>query len=79
MQLKRATGFTVSTSSFKNILRAVASLKPTEILYAVLGSFLEAIAYVEAKMNSLNGKIPYIWKPIRSTKTSLLVQTVCKA
>ena len=78
MQLKRATGFTVSTSSFKNILRAVGCLKPNEILYAVLGSFLEVFAYAQAKMNSLNGKIPYIWEPIRSTKTSQLVQTVCK-
>jgi cellulose synthase/poly-beta-1,6-N-acetylglucosamine synthase-like glycosyltransferase len=71
LQLKRTTGFTVSTSSFKNILTAATRLKPNEAFYAFLGVFLEVAAYSQAKMDSRNGKIPYIWEPIKSTKISI--------
>jgi cellulose synthase/poly-beta-1,6-N-acetylglucosamine synthase-like glycosyltransferase len=71
MQLKRTTGFIVSTSSFGNILQAVTKLKPSEAFYVFLGGFLEVIAYSQAKMDSRKDKIPYIWEPIRSTKISI--------
>ncbi|MCW4047191.1 MAG: glycosyltransferase [Candidatus Bathyarchaeota archaeon] len=71
LQLKRTTGFTVSTSSFRNILTAATRLKPSEAFYAFLGVFLEVAAYSQAKMDSRNGKIPYIWEPIKSTKISI--------
>ncbi len=69
LQLKQATGFSVSTSSFGNILQVVTELKFTEIFYALLGSFIEVAAYSQAKFFSKN-KVPYIWKPIKSTKIS---------
>jgi cellulose synthase/poly-beta-1,6-N-acetylglucosamine synthase-like glycosyltransferase len=68
MQLKRTTGFRVSTSSLGNILQAVAGLKPAEVFYIFLGVFLEVTAYSQARMDSRNGKLPYIWEPIKSTK-----------
>jgi len=70
MQLQNSTGFKVSTSNFRNILRAVSALKPSEVLYASLGGFLEAIAYIHVKVAF--GKLAsYAWEPIRSTKTSI--------
>jgi len=74
MQFKRTTGFTVSTSSFGNVLRAVASLKPKEFFYAMLGGVLEVAAYAQAKGSIRKGIVPYIWDPIRSTKTSMCVE-----
>lgn len=70
MQLKRATGFSVSTSSFTNILRIIPDLTLSEVFFASLGSFLEIIAYFQAKYSSKKA-IPYIWKPIKSTKVSI--------
>lgn len=70
MQLKRATGFSVSTSNFTNILKVAPELKVSEIFYAFLGGFFEVVAYFQAKFSSKN-EIPYIWKPIKSTKVSL--------
>jgi biofilm PGA synthesis N-glycosyltransferase PgaC len=71
MQLKRATGFTVSTASFGNILQAVAKLKPSETFYVFLGGLLEITAYSRAKMDLKKDRVPYIWEPIRSTKISI--------
>jgi biofilm PGA synthesis N-glycosyltransferase PgaC len=71
MQLKTTTGFTVSTASFGNILRAVAKLKPSETFYVFLGGFLEIIAYSQAKMDLRKERVSYIWEPIRSTKISI--------
>jgi len=71
LQLKRTTGFTVSTSSFGNILRVVAGLKANEFFYAMLGGVLEMAAYAQAKGDIRRGVVPYIWEPIRSTKTSM--------
>jgi biofilm PGA synthesis N-glycosyltransferase PgaC len=71
MQLQKATNFKVSTSSFRNVLRAVSALKPDEVLYAFLGGFLETIAYFQARIALSKGMIPYIWEPIRSTKIQL--------
>jgi cellulose synthase/poly-beta-1,6-N-acetylglucosamine synthase-like glycosyltransferase len=71
MQLQNSTNFAVSTSSFRNIVRASFVLKPNEILYVFLGALIEAIAYFQAKI-ALNKKaIPYAWEPIRSTKIQL--------
>lgn len=70
MQLQRATSFEVSTSNFQNILRAIPILKITEIPYLLLGGFLEVIAYFLARIDFRKGIIPYVWEPIRSTKTS---------
>lgn len=71
MQLQRTTEFTVSTSSFTNILKAVVELKPSEAFYVFLGGLLEVIACSQAKMDSRKDKVPYIWEPIRSTKISI--------
>jgi cellulose synthase/poly-beta-1,6-N-acetylglucosamine synthase-like glycosyltransferase len=71
MQLKRITGFTVSTASFGNILQAVAKLKPSEAFYVFLGGFLEVTAYSQARMDLKKDRVPYIWEPIRSTKISI--------
>jgi hypothetical protein len=69
--LKASTGYKVSTSSFKNMFRAVAVLRLRDILYLLPGGFLEAIAYLQARVAVKKGEVPYIWEPIRSTKTSL--------
>lgn len=71
MQVQKATNFKVSTSSFRNVLRAISALKPDEVLYALLGGFLEIIAYAQARIALNKGVIPYIWEPIRSTKIQL--------
>ena len=71
IQLKASTGYKVSTSSFKNMFRAVAVLRLRDILYLLPGGFLEAIAYLQARVAVKKGAVPYIWEPIRSTKTSL--------
>jgi uncharacterized membrane protein YccF (DUF307 family) len=42
-----------------------------DILYLLPGGFLEAVAYLQARIAVKKGNIPYIWEPIRSTKTSL--------
>jgi poly-beta-1,6-N-acetyl-D-glucosamine synthase len=70
MQLKQATGFDVSTSSFKNILYALPDLTTSEVFFAFLGGVLEVIAHSQAKL-SKNKKIPYMWEPIKSTKISI--------
>jgi len=71
MQVQKATNFKVSTSSFRNVLRAISALKSDEVLYALLGGFLEIIAYSQARISLSKGMIPYIWEPIRSTKIQL--------
>jgi len=68
LQLQNATGYKVSTSSFKNMLLAVFRLGHTETLYVLPGGFLELLAYLEAKILFTKGAIPYIWEPIKSTK-----------
>lgn len=70
MQLKKSTGFDVSTSNFKNILRAIKKLTISELFYAFLGGIIEVTAYFQAKSASKN-TIPYMWEPIRSTKISI--------
>ena len=71
MQLKSATCFKVSTSSYRNVLRAFSALKPNEVLYALLGGFIEIIAYFQARIDLGKGMVSYIWEPIKSTKTSI--------
>ena len=74
MQLRRTTGFMVSTSDFGNILRAVPNLKPNELFYAILGGIIEVTAYAQARVDTRKGLVPYIWEPIGSTKTSIRVR-----
>jgi cellulose synthase/poly-beta-1,6-N-acetylglucosamine synthase-like glycosyltransferase len=69
MQLQKETGFKVSTTSLGNVMRVISTLKPSEILYVLLGGFLEVIAYSRARIEVNRGEIPYAWAPIRSTKT----------
>jgi cellulose synthase/poly-beta-1,6-N-acetylglucosamine synthase-like glycosyltransferase len=69
MQLTNTTGYKVSTSSFKNMLRAVTALERSETIYVLPGGFLEIVAYLEAKILFSKGTIPFIWEPIKSTKT----------
>ena len=71
LQIHHEANFEVPTSSFKNSLRAFSFLKLYEIPYALLGGFLELIAYFEARLAYSKGKIPYAWKPIKSTKMSI--------
>jgi len=52
-----------------NVLLAIPALRANEIFYAFLGGFFEIIAYFEAKIALSKGIVPYIWEPIRSTKT----------
>jgi cellulose synthase/poly-beta-1,6-N-acetylglucosamine synthase-like glycosyltransferase len=68
IQLHQTTGYKVSTSSLKNILRAASSLKPREIPYLLLGGFIEMISYIQARAAFSKGTIPFAWEPIRSTK-----------
>jgi cellulose synthase/poly-beta-1,6-N-acetylglucosamine synthase-like glycosyltransferase len=71
MQLRQATGFEVSTSDFRNVLAAFSGLKVTEVFYAILGGIVEVAAYAQARSDAGRGLVPYIWEPIRSTKTSI--------
>jgi biofilm PGA synthesis N-glycosyltransferase PgaC len=71
MQLQNATGYRVSTSSFKNMLRAVSALERSETIYVLPGGFLEFVAFLEAKILFRKGIIPFVWEPIKSTKTSM--------
>jgi biofilm PGA synthesis N-glycosyltransferase PgaC len=71
MQLQNETGVKVPTSSFRNIMQAIPALRPTEIFYALLGGFLEMIAYLQARLSLSQGKVPYIWEPIKSAKTPI--------
>jgi biofilm PGA synthesis N-glycosyltransferase PgaC len=71
MQLQNTTGYKVSTSSFKNMLRAVSALEWSETIYVLPGGFLEIVAFLEAKILFRKGIIPFVWEPIKSTKTSM--------
>ena len=68
IQLQETTGYKVSTSSLKNILRAASSLKPSEIPYLLLGGLIEMISYLQARAAFSKGTVPFAWEPIRSTK-----------
>jgi poly-beta-1,6-N-acetyl-D-glucosamine synthase len=70
MQLKQATGFDVSTSSFKNILYSLPDLSASEVFFAFLGGLVEVVAYSQARL-AKNKKVPYMWEPIKSTKVSI--------
>jgi cellulose synthase/poly-beta-1,6-N-acetylglucosamine synthase-like glycosyltransferase len=67
-QLQKATNFRVSTSSFRNILRAIPSLELDEALYVFLGAFIETIAYTQSRIVLSKNGTPHIWEPIGSTK-----------
>lgn len=69
MQLQSTTGYKVSTSSFKNILRAVSALRRNETMYLLSGGFLETVTYLEARILFSQGTVPFVWEPIKSTKT----------
>lgn len=71
MQLHNATSFRVSTSSLRNVVRAISALKLDEVLYAFLGALIEIIAYSQARTALSKDMIPYIWEPIESTKIQL--------
>ncbi len=68
LQLQNTTGFKVSTSSLMTVLLAIPALRANEIVCALLGAFLEIIAYFAARIALSKGIVPYIWEPIRSTK-----------
>jgi len=68
IQLQETTGYKVSTSSLKTILRAASSLKPSEIPYLLLGGLIEMISYLQARAAFSKGTVPFAWEPIRSTK-----------
>jgi biofilm PGA synthesis N-glycosyltransferase PgaC len=71
LQIRKMTGFVVPTSSITNTLWSVSTLKASEIPFALIGAFLEGLAYLAARLTFSKGKVPYIWDPIKSTKTSI--------
>jgi len=71
MQLQNTTGYKVSTSSFKNMLRAIFKLTRNETIYVLPGGFLEIVAYLEGRVLFSKGTIPFAWEPISSTKASI--------
>lgn len=71
LQIQSITGFKVSTSSFLSILQSFPALKLHEVIYAFLGGFFELIAYLAARFDFSRNVIPYVWEPIKSTKTSI--------
>jgi len=71
LQLKQTTGFDVSTTNFRYILQVIPKLTPSEVFFAFLGAFIEVIAYRQAKRSAMKEKIPYMWEPIKSTKSSI--------
>jgi biofilm PGA synthesis N-glycosyltransferase PgaC len=71
MQLQSTTGYKVSTSSLKNMLRAIFKLKKNETIYVFPAGFLEIVAYLEAKILFSKGNIPFAWEPIESTKAPI--------
>ena len=71
MQLQNATGYKVSTSSFRNMFRAIFKLKRNETIYVLPGGLLEIVAYLEARVVFSKGTIPFAWEPIKSTKASI--------
>lgn len=71
LQIRKMSGFVVSTSNFRNTVWSVSTLKLRETPYALLGGILEGFAYLVARLNFSKGKVPYVWEPIKSTKTSI--------
>jgi len=71
LQVKEMAGFVVSTSNFRNTLWAISTLKLRDLPYAFLGAIIEGVAYLVARLNFSEGKVPYVWEPIKSTKTSI--------
>ena len=71
MQLEKTTGYKVSTSSFKNMLRAINALQRSETIHVLQGLFLEILAYLEARILFSKGNIPFAWEPIKSTKAPI--------
>lgn len=71
LQVKKATGAIVATSNLRNTLWALTTLEIHEIPFALLGVVLESCAIFLAKLKFAKGKIPHIWDPIKSTKTSI--------
>jgi len=70
-QVKEMAGFVVSTSDFRNTLWAISTLKLSDLPYVLLGAIIEGGAYIVARLNFSKDKIPYVWEPIKSTKTSI--------
>lgn len=71
LQIQKATGVVVATSNLKNTIWALTTLEPREIPFALLGAILESFAFLLARLKFSKGKIPHIWEPIKSTKTSI--------
>jgi biofilm PGA synthesis N-glycosyltransferase PgaC len=68
MQLRNATGYKVSTSSFKNMLRAVTALKLSETIYVLPGGGSGNRRYLEAKILFNKGTVRFVWEPIKIQK-----------
>ncbi len=73
LQIKRMTGFVVSTSKLKNVLpilmREILRFSIKKLLWILLGVILEIYAYLLARHDLSKGRIPYKWKKLKSTKT----------
>jgi len=72
LQIQKTTGFTVSTSSKKNILFSVTGKNFLETVkklpFFILGAIIEMLAHFSARLEFRKGKVPYAWKTIESTK-----------
>lgn len=71
LQIREITGFVVPTSNFGNAVWQFSTLKLHEVPYALLGAVLEGFAYLVARLKFSKGKVPFVWEPIKSTKTSI--------
>jgi len=74
LQIRRMEAFTVSTSDFRKILSTlVKSFKSNSRKLHVLALFvaLEIYSYLLARYDLSKGRIPFMWKTLKSTKTML--------
>jgi len=72
LQLRNIWGYKVSTMTFTKVVYALGCeliAQPKQILAALLGVFCEIIAYLIARHALSKGEIPYIWEPLKTTKS----------
>jgi len=72
LQIKKETGFTVSTLDSKNVLLSIMSgrfLKTMKKLpLLILATTIELLAHLSAYLGFRKGEVPHAWKSIQSTK-----------
>ena len=71
MQLQNTTGYRGLNFKLQKHVTRCLRTKRSETIYVLPGGFLEFVAYLEAKILFSKGIIPFVWEPIKSTKTSM--------